>query len=155
MDIKSFAQQFPDLDWEEPFQMMLDVFPEIDGIYDLVDFYCLDADCDCRKVFVFVMDSSQKQVATIAYGWEDAKFYRALGTDREVAQALSSKGCLVPMVGQSKHAQYFLKGFSCMVRDQELIDRFKNRYHLFKTKCTRTGEILKWDNIIKFPCKQP
>jgi hypothetical protein len=152
MDIKSFDQQFPDLAWQDPCQMVLmDVDPEADGIYDLIDFYCLDPDCDCRKVFVSVMDSRQKQVATIAYGWEDAKFYRALGTDREVAQALSSRGFLPPMAPQSEHAQYFLAGFSWMVTDKEFIDRFKDRYRLFKSECARTGESLKWDNVIKFP----
>jgi hypothetical protein len=152
MDIKSFDQQFPDLAGQDPCQMaLMDVNPEVDGFYNLVDFYCLDPDCDCRKVFVFVMNSRQKQMATITYGWEDAKFYRALGTDREVAQALSSRGFLPPMAPQSKYAQHFFIGFSWMVTDQDFIVRFKDRYRLFKSKCAKTSESFKWDNVIKFP----
>ena len=46
------------------------------GEYALVEAFCNDKDCDCRRVmFNFVTPENHKTVAAIAYGWETEKFY--------------------------------------------------------------------------------
>ena len=97
MDVKSFDHQFPHLAGQDTYRMSLaDVDPEVDGVYDLVDYYCLDLDCDCRKVIIFVLDSRKQQMATIAYSRESISFYIALGADQEFAESLS-RGILEPL----------------------------------------------------------
>lgn len=46
-----------------------------DGQYSLVDCYCADPDCDCRKVMIQV-HHDQQYVALINYGWEPIAFYK-------------------------------------------------------------------------------
>ena len=51
-----------------------------DGDYALLEAYCEDPDCDCRRVFLSVC-SRRKVEAVIAFGWEDREFYaRWMGT---------------------------------------------------------------------------
>ena len=51
--------------------------------YALVEMYCDERGCDCRRVFFYVISSSIKDVgAVIAYGWERPEFYaRWMGDD--------------------------------------------------------------------------
>jgi len=152
MDVKSFDHQFPHLAGQDTYRMSLaDVDPEVDGVYDLVDYYCLDLDCDCRKVIIFVLDSRKQQMATIAYSWESISFYIALGADQEFAESLS-RGILEPLAPQSKHAQHFLNAFLWMATDQGFTDRFKDRYRLFRDECTKKGQSHpQSNNVTKFP----
>jgi len=46
------------------------------GEYILMDTYCTDAGCDCRKTMVLVYHE-RRHVSTIAYGWETTAFYQA------------------------------------------------------------------------------
>lgn len=49
--------------------------PELpDGAYAMVDAYCTDLDCDCRKTMILV-HLDHRHVATINFGWESAEFY--------------------------------------------------------------------------------
>jgi hypothetical protein len=46
------------------------------GDYGLLEMYCNEPGCDCRRVFFSVISSVTKQVeAVIAFGWESSKFY--------------------------------------------------------------------------------
>ena len=46
------------------------------GDYGLLEMYCNDEDCDCRRVFFTVVHSEQKKpVAVITFGWESRDFY--------------------------------------------------------------------------------
>ena len=53
------------------------------GQYSLLELYCDEPGCDCRRVFLCVVTSRINAVeAVIAYGWEDAEFYaRWMGQD--------------------------------------------------------------------------
>lgn len=49
--------------------------PELpDGTYSLVDSYCTDLGCDCRKAMILV-HLDQRHVSTIHFGWESAAYY--------------------------------------------------------------------------------
>jgi len=45
-----------------------------DGAYAMVDTYCTDLGCDCRKTMILV-HLDQRHVATINFGWESPEFY--------------------------------------------------------------------------------
>jgi hypothetical protein len=46
------------------------------GEYGLVEMYCNDEDCDCRRVIIMVIKRDvKKPVAYISYGWESLDFY--------------------------------------------------------------------------------
>ena len=45
-----------------------------DGAYSLVDAYCTDPGCDCRKTMIFVY-LDNRHVSTLNFGWESPEFY--------------------------------------------------------------------------------
>lgn len=47
------------------------------GEYNLLESFCNEADCDCRRV-MWMVTSEREQciVAVVAYGWGSPKFYR-------------------------------------------------------------------------------
>jgi len=59
------------------------------GTYAIVESFCDDRKCDCRKVMLNVIAISQpgKILATIGFGWESISFYTAwAGGDQELAR---------------------------------------------------------------------
>ena len=49
--------------------------PELpDGAYAMVDAYCTDLGCDCRKTMILV-HLDHRHVSTINFGWESPEFY--------------------------------------------------------------------------------
>lgn len=112
--------------------LITEALPELNGLYDLVDLYCQEAGCDCRKVTIVVMDRQKRPRATIGYGWESPAFYRKWGLDPEGAWLLC-RGYLDPLCYQSRHAELFLEAVLSMLRDApESVDKFKRRYGMFK-----------------------
>ena len=117
------------------------------GDYGLVEMYCNDKGCDCRRVFFNVMSSvTRDSVAVIAYGWESrgyyAKWYCGDWLDvselnGEILDTVKSlKGpCLNLMSPQSKIAPLVLKMVSeFLEHDKAYIDRLKRHYKLFRAK---------------------
>jgi hypothetical protein len=53
------------------------------GSYTLIEMYCDEPDCDCRRVFFSVASANTSRIETvIAYGWESPEFYaRWMGDD--------------------------------------------------------------------------
>jgi hypothetical protein len=112
-----------------------DIVPK--GSYGLLEMYCDDPSCDCRRVFIEVFDWERgKDMAFIAYGWESREFYRKwLRMDnpqviRELQGPVLNDGS-----PQSKYAPAFLK----LVKDVILSDpayseRLKWHYQMFKEK---------------------
>lgn len=51
-----------------------------DGDYAFMDVHCADKTCDCRRIFINVIQVNpnfiQQHIATISYGWEPFAFYR-------------------------------------------------------------------------------
>ena len=46
------------------------------GQYSLLEMYCDEPGCDCRRVFFYVVSSLKADAeAVIAYGWESSEFY--------------------------------------------------------------------------------
>jgi|SRR3989344_134025 len=104
-------------------------FPK--GQYLLLENYCIDKKCDCRKVMInFIKEN--KIFATICYGWEDLKYYEKFIGDKELAKYMF--GASLELGGQqSEYAKYFLAFFKDVIlKDKFYVDRLKKHYKLFK-----------------------
>jgi hypothetical protein len=107
------------------------------GSYGLIEMYCDDPDCDCRRVFLEVHDwERRKSMAFIAYGWESAEFYSKWLRRNDPTQIRELQGPILNLGSpQSKLAPDFLN----LVRDTVLnnplyLARLKRHYQMFKEK---------------------
>jgi len=105
------------------------------GEYGLLEFYCNEPTCDCRRVLFHVCraDRPNKVLATINYGWESEDFYTQwLHGDRESARELV-EGDLDPLNPQSQLSPALLEVFRrVLLPDRAYVDRLRRHYRLFK-----------------------
>ena len=103
------------------------------GEYALVESYCNDQECDCRRVFINVYNG-ETPIATIGYGWEELKFYEKWMGDTKLAK--DAKGQILELGGfNSKYDEAMLQLFkNIMLRDTAFIERLKKHYVMFKEK---------------------
>lgn len=153
---RAFESLFPEFDQEERCEFFVEGNSSLDhpleGWYEIKDFYCLEGDCDCRKVSIAIVDRQGKRRALISYGWESSTFYQQWGLDQKIAQMLT-QGYLEPGQQQSEHADFFLNHFLFLKKEPEVVDWFKKRYHLFK-KAIASKTTKKTAEIIPFTRKR-
>ena len=53
--------------------------------YALVELYCNEPGCDCRRVMLMVVAKKRGPLAVISYGWESLEFYEAAGRNRRLS----------------------------------------------------------------------
>jgi hypothetical protein len=102
--------------------------------YWFIEWYCIDPECDCRRVRLLVTPEANpdQSVAVISWGWETREFYRKWLDDDDHARGTMA-GCLEEMVPQSRYAETFLSLFQERIgADAELRRRFAEHYALFK-----------------------
>ena len=116
--------------------------------YGFVELYCEDKGCDCRRVFFLVVtEKTQKEVATVTFGWESKDFYARWYTHNKKATyaKLSKEDRLMvdslygvhlnPMSPQSKIANQVLALVEdCIISDEDYCNRLKRHYKLFRAK---------------------
>lgn len=118
--------------------------------YGLLEMYCNDENCDCRRVFLNVFRRYAKMsVAYIAYGWEDINFYIRWYLDEDLSfdelslfdkeDIINIKGpCLNISSPQSEIAPTVLKMvINQTLHDEEYIERLKRHYKLFRAEVDR------------------
>ncbi|MCJ7700189.1 MAG: hypothetical protein MUO62_01280 [Anaerolineales bacterium] len=73
MPYESFHARFPEIAEKETRTITAMNSSDLPtGSYGLIEMYCNEPDCDCRRVFLDVYDwENSKSMAIIAYGWED------------------------------------------------------------------------------------
>lgn len=109
-----------------------------DGEYVFMDAHCTDKTCDCRRMFIHVLqfhpEYEPHHVATISYGWEPMSFYRNWSRGLTIEMLKNFKGpCLDAYQRQSPHAPFFLEFFKNMIAtDSAYLNRLKKHYALFK-----------------------
>ena len=117
------------------------------GDYGLIEMYCNDEDCDCRRVFLNVISSATNDsFAVIAYGWESMSYYaewyfgyktditKLRGPDQRTVMSLKGP-CLNDASPQSQFAPVLLKMVNDLVlTDRLYVDRLKRHYTLFRAK---------------------
>jgi len=77
MPMAPFFIKFPEVGARETRSIFVYGHDDLpDGEYGLLELYCDEKDCDCRRVIFNVVEVSKpdKVLATINYGWESAKF---------------------------------------------------------------------------------
>ncbi len=105
-----------------------------DGEFGLVEFYCDEPDCDCRRVIFRVVSAppDMRTYATINYGWESLAFYTAwMHGDTE--SAVMMQGASLERLGpQSQHSTAFLALVQTVLQDGAYVRRLQEHYRLFK-----------------------
>jgi len=116
--------------------------PELpDGTYALVESYCDEPHCDCRRVFLNVVSEEGETLAVIAYGWEGKKFYaRWMGSNDPDTIRVLKGPCFNPASRQSKYAPVFMKIVKLVLKDKRYIRRLKRHYRMFKDKINKDAK---------------
>lgn len=105
--------------------------------YGLIELYCDDEDCDCRRVMFDVLSRKRgKSVAFIAYGWESVDFYRKWTKSGNPNIAHEMQG---PVLNKLSPQSELAPALLILVRDTILkdtayIERLKRHYQMFKEK---------------------
>ena len=105
------------------------------GRFGLLELYCDDPACDCRRVISQVRSETEPHtiLATINYGWESVAFYtKWMHGDRQAGREIA-QASLDPINPQSPLAPGFLRLFQTVVlKDRAYIQRLARHYALFK-----------------------
>lgn len=105
------------------------------GNYTYLELFCGTKDCDCRRVFFYVVTQDQEDpVAVIAYGWMNTQFYRQWMGDDDPAIIRTLKGPVLNLTSpQSDIATPILEMTKAiLLKDRAYIDRVKRHYRMFK-----------------------
>jgi hypothetical protein len=142
MPYEPFYERFRELAMSETRSFTIDEsYPHLpEDEYALLEAYCNDKNCDCRRVFFNVASrNQQKLVAVITYGWESEAFYRKWygGKDDELARMVVDE-----MMGlglnsaspQSPLARALLAPIREILDDPDYVARIKRHYQIFKEK---------------------
>jgi hypothetical protein len=114
------------------------------GEYSLMEWFCDDPDCDCRRVLVQVVPAGhpERVLATINYGWEPVEFYtRWMHGDKQAGREIAG-GNLDPLHPKSEYAEKLLEIFRDIVAtDPEYVERLARHYDLFKSTQRPPGKV--------------
>ena len=136
MPYTMFHDRFPDIAEKETRNLIVLDDPDLPpDTYALMELYCDEAGCDCRRVMFNVFADERKEfVAVIAYGWATKDYYRqwAGENDPEVIEEL--KGPVLNRLSpQSELAPAILnKVKNVVLRDKLYIERLIKHYQLFR-----------------------
>ena len=135
MPYETFHTRFPEIAENETRTIMFINDPDLpQDTYMLIESYCNEPDCDCRRVFLDVYSGQREEiVAVVAYGWESQEFYREWfgGDDPEIIKDL--KGPALNLSSpQSELAPMLLEKIKLILNDQAYVSRLKRHYRMFK-----------------------
>jgi hypothetical protein len=106
------------------------------GEYGWIELYCTDPDCDCRNVYIqVVQENFPGSLATISYGWESLAFYREwMGVDKDDDMLAGFKGpALAFGARESSFSDQLLRIFKETVQtDKDYALRLQRHYQLMK-----------------------
>ena len=105
------------------------------GSYTLIEMYCDEPDCDCRRVFFSVASSTTSQIETvIAYGWESPEFYARWMGDDDPETVQSLKGPILNLGSAHSNLAPALLDLvqTVVLQDDHYIARLKSHYAMFR-----------------------
>lgn len=139
MPYQAFHTCFPEIGAREARSVILPDpgVPLPAGEYKLVEMYCNEPGCDCRRVFFYVISPGHPQpLAVVAYGWETRAFYaRWAGANDplwidELVGPVLNRGS-----PQSELAPAVLELIEDVVlKDRAYIRRIKRHYRMFRDR---------------------
>jgi hypothetical protein len=139
MPYAMFFQHFPEIAERETRTVTL--LQESSGLapgdYSLLEMFCDEPGCDCRRVMFGVVSSRTKEVeAVVAYGWEDRDFYVKWMGDDDPNVIDDLQGPVLNLASpQSKQAPAILELIETIVlRNRAYIERVKRHYALLREK---------------------
>lgn len=142
MMMEPFYNRFPEIAEKETRCMVIrneeDDIPN--GKYFLLESYCNNPKCDCRRVFINILHEN-RILATIGYGWENPEFYEKWMGEKDFAKDL--KGPILEITGEhTEHAGNLLRLFEDMVlTDNDYVDTLKRHYKMFKPPSLKKKQI--------------
>ena len=132
MMMQAFDSKFPEVADKEMRCVIISDGNDLPaGEYFMIESYCNDKPCDCRRVFINILHKKDI-LATIGYGWEDLKFYKNWIHDDDLAEDV--KGPILELGGIcTKYSNDLLTLFKeVMLNDKVFIERLKRHYKMFK-----------------------
>ena len=131
-----FHERFPDLAERETRTLTITNDAKLPaGSYALLEMYCDEPGCDCRRVFFSVLSSQTSQIeAVIAYGWESTRFYAQWMGNDDPKMACALKGPILnPGSRQAAFAPALLDVVEHVVlQDEPYVARLKTHYAMFR-----------------------
>ena len=130
-----FHEKFLEIAKEETRALIAIDDPELpEGNYYLVEAYCDEVGCDCRRVFFNVYYEERNEiVAVIAYGWENRKFYADWLGRNDPQDIADLKGPALNLASyQSELAPILLHKIKYVLNDRHYVERIKRHYRMFK-----------------------
>ncbi len=106
--------------------------------YGLIEAYCDDENCDCRRVFFNIASEKRKEIiAVVTYGWESESFYRKwFGSSDSASAKLAVKEMTGLGLNSASHQSEFAPAALELVRDilkdKNYVARIKRHYEMFK-----------------------
>ena len=103
------------------------------GQYGLIQMYCDDVRCDCRRV-VFHIEKDGKRHAIVGYGWEKYSFYRKwFGPGARKANIENFMGpALHDGISDYSYSILFVALIKAALSDKLYCNRISQNYKLFR-----------------------
>jgi len=116
------------------------------GSYTLIEMYCDEPHCDCRRVFFSVLSSNTLQIETvIAYGWESPEFYAQWMGDDDPETIRGLQGPILNFGSPHSDLAPALLDLvkTVVLQDDHYIARLQTHYALFRQTlhATRQGRL--------------
>ena len=130
-----FYHYFPELIERETKKVILvqDAFGLPKGLYLLIESYCHDIKCDCRKVMINVYKQGDIPhfSDTIGFGWESKEYYSKWMGDEKLGSQMV--GTYIEMgTVQTDTGKKYLELVQNSLRDSSYVDLIKRHYKSFK-----------------------
>jgi len=112
------------------------------GQYALLEMYCDEPGCDCRRVFLYVVSSVRKDVeAVIAFGWERPEFYAEWLKDDDAKVIGDLRGPVLNFGSPQSHlAPAILELVKDVVlKDEQYVQRLQTHYWMFRHRIDSGG----------------
>ena len=103
--------------------------------FGLLEMYCDEPGCDCRRVmFSVISRQHEKVMAVVAYGWENAQFYADWFGHHDPNIIKEMQGPILNLGSpQSSLAPALLATVAHIIlQDKQYVDRLKRHYALFR-----------------------
>lgn len=149
MPYESFHSQFPEIAANETRMITVMNHASIPrGQYGLIEMYCNEPACDCRRVLFDIYDWERgTSMAIIAFGWESEKFYARLFGDDDPEMIRDLQGPVLNFGSlQSRHALAFLALVEGILKDSKYVSRLKRDYRIFKD-AVNPGQVQENDEL--------
>jgi len=107
--------------------------PELpDGAYGMVETYCTDPGCDCRKTMILV-HLGRRHVSTINFGWETPDFYQAwYGAPLDAQTLAEMQGPSIDLNSPNLVSPAAMHAFFLSLLDEVYREHFRSQYQWFR-----------------------